>query len=598
MTIDLGFAQYLLPDGSAVGIVDVPGHERFIKNMLAGAGGVDVALVVIAADEGVMPQTREHIAILSLLEVKEGVIALTKCDLVEEGWLHLVEEDIHRQLDSTFLVGAPIIRVSAVTGAGMTELSTALTEAVKRATPHNAAKPFRIPVDRVFSRPGFGAVITGTLIEGTIRVGDTATLVPAGLTARVRGLQIFNRPYDMVEAGNRVAVNLAGVEADQLDRGCMLASPGSVSPVRNADIRLTLLPDAPPLKDGMRICLYLGSAEVIGRVHLLSTGSLPPGNSGYVQFRAESSFAALVYDRFILRAYSPRQTIGGGIVLDCDPPRHRRDDSTVLSSLAARERGTRQDRIIAVLQSHPNGAPVPLLISKTGLSDAEIREALNGLLKHGTITELSSDHWILTAALEDWWIKAKARLEEYHRRYSLRPGMPREEFRSLIGRGHDPRITNRLLDLWAESRIHLTESTVSLTDFKVQLTSGQQERFDCLIHLARESGYGGIAVEELPSRLNCNAEEAGDLLRLANESKVLARLATGLYVHNGWIAQAESHIRKLAADSGRVTLAQFRDACGIGRRVALLWLEYFDTAGLTKRVGDARIITKKVEEAP
>ena len=328
ITIDLGFAHLTYEDGTEVGVIDVPGHERFVRNMLAGVGGIDLVMLVIAADEGVMPQTREHLAICQLLRVKEGLVALTKSDLVDEDWLELVSEDTREFLKGTFLEGKPIVPVSAKTGQGLDELKRVLQGLVARVPPKQLEGKFRLPVDRVFTIRGFGTVVTGTLFSGTIRVEDRIEIYPKGIEAKIRGLQVHNASVPEAVAGQRTAINLQGIDKVELERGDVLGHPGEFAPTFMLDAVLQHLADAPrPLRHRARVRLHVGTSEIMGRVILLDRDELAPGEEAYVQFRLEEPAIVLPRDRFVIRSYSPVQTIGGGMVLDAQPAKHRRGEA-------------------------------------------------------------------------------------------------------------------------------------------------------------------------------------------------------------------------------------------------------------------------------
>ena len=328
ITIDLGFAHLTYEDGTEVGVIDVPGHERFVRNMLAGVGGIDLVMLVIAADEGVMPQTREHLAICQMLQVKEGLVALTKADLVDEDWLELVSEDTREFLKGTFLEGKPIVPVSAKTGQGLDELKRVLQGLVARVPPKQLQGKFRLPVDRVFTIRGFGTVVTGTLFSGTIRVEDRIEIYPKGIEAKIRGVQVHNASVPEAVAGQRTAINLQGIDKVEVERGDVLGHAGEFAPTFMLDAVLQHLSDAPrPLRHRARVRLHVGTSEIMGRVILLDRDELAPGEEAYVQLRLEEPAIVLPRDRFVIRSYSPVQTIGGGMVLDAQPAKHRRGDA-------------------------------------------------------------------------------------------------------------------------------------------------------------------------------------------------------------------------------------------------------------------------------
>src|ERR671923_1201815 len=376
ITIDLGFAHLTCEDGTEVGVIDVPGHERFVRNMLAGVGGIDLVMLVIAADEGVMPQTREHLAICQLLRVKGGLVALTKADLVDEDWLELVTEDTREFLKGTFLEGKPIVPVSAKTAQGIDELKRALQELVVRVPPKQSEGKFRLPVDRVFTIRGFGTVVTGTLFSGMIRVEDRVQIYPKGIEAKVRGLQVHNAGVPEAVAGQRTAVNLQGIEKVELERGDVLGRPGEFLPTFMLDAVLQHLADAPrPLRHRARVRLHVGTSEIMGRVILLDRDELAPGEETYVQFRLEAPAIALPRDRFVIRSYSPVQTIGGGMLLDVQPAKHRRGDAGLAGHFRLLAEGSPEEICAHHLkQAAHKGLRLSEFLPRTELSEAQLRQ--------------------------------------------------------------------------------------------------------------------------------------------------------------------------------------------------------------------------------
>ena len=594
MTIDIGFAALKLPDGTVAGIVDVPGHERFLKNMLAGVSGVDVVLLVIAADESVMPQTSEHLDILRLLDVKNGVVALTKCDMVDTDWIEAVEEDVRAQLKSSFLESAPILRVSAVTGKGIDALKKALLSAVSRAESRNAALPFRLPVDRVFTRPGFGTVVTGTLVAGTLRVGDAVEIVPRKLTTRVRGLQVHGLKVNEAEAGSRVAVNIAGVETEAIERGAQLAAPGALVPTQTFDAVLRLLPNAPKaLKDRARVRVHLGTAEILGRIRLLDEKTeLEPGERAYVQFRGETEFPAARGDRFVVRSYSPMATIGGGNVLDAAPKRHRKADRDMLAALTARERGTPEDLLETLLLGRPVGLPVKEALASVGLPPAEVETAAQRLLAVGTLLSLPGDRQIHTSLLSPLTDRARTALDAYHTQYPLRPGMPKEELRTALGREMDSRAFASLLSYWQSTGILLVEgATVRLADFVVQLNERQQALLERIGDFYKQCQIATPTVEEVSREVKAPPDAVNALLRVGVERGLFHKVEDGLYYHAETVSTLQRLIRDYVQQHGSITVAAFRDLTQSNRKFALQALEYFDQIRFTRRQGDERLLT-------
>jgi selenocysteine-specific elongation factor len=593
MTIDIGFAALKLPDGTIAGIVDVPGHERFLKNMLAGASGVDVVLLVIAADESVMPQTREHLDILRLLDVKNGVVALTKCDMVEEDWIQAVEEDVRDQLKGSFLADAPILRVSAVKGKGIDALRRALLSAVSRAEARNAALPFRLPVDRVFTRPGFGTVVTGTLVAGTLHVGDTVEIAPQRLATRVRGLQVHNQKVDSAEAGSRVAVNLAGIETEAIERGAQLAPPASIAPTVRFDGVFRMLPNAPkPLKDRARVRVHLGTAEILGRIRLLDgQDELPPGERAYIQFQAEAEFAAVRGDRFVLRSYSPMTTIGGGWVLDAAPPRHRKADKKVLDALAAKERGTPEDLIETLLQRRPVGMPAKEVYQSGGLTPAETETAINALLQSGKIAHLPPERFIHSSLLTALTERAVALLENYHKQFPLRIGMPKEELRSALGKDVDTKAFASLTSGWQQqNRIFTEGATARLADFQVELNERQKALLERMESFYQECGIATPTIEEVSREVKAPPDAVTALLRVGAERGQFVRVADGVYYDRETLGHLQQLVRDQVTQHGGITVATFRDLTDSNRKFSLQALEYFDTIRFTRREGDTRTL--------
>jgi selenocysteine-specific elongation factor len=598
MTIDLGFAALKLPDGTIAGIVDVPGHERFLKNMLAGAGGVDVVLLVIAADESVMPQTVEHLDILRLLDVKNGVVALTKCDLTDPEWIAVVEEDVHAQLAGSFLAEAPILRVSAQTGQGLDALKRALLSAVSRAEARNASLPFRLPIDRVFTRPGFGTVVTGTLVAGTLRVGDAVEIVPQNLHTRVRSLQIHNQKVQEAEAGSRVAVNIAGVETEEIARGAQLTAPGALAPTTTFDAVLRLLPQiSRPLRDRARVRIYLGTAEILGRIRLLDTRTeLEPEGRAYVQFRGEIPFACARGDRFVVRSYSPMTTIGGGVVLDSAPARHRKADSAILEALEARERGTPEDLIETLLRRSAIGLLHKELPAASSLTPGEVEHAVATLTQAGTLVTLPSNRLFHAALLAPLTDRARVALEAYHAQFPLRPGMPKEELRAALepARSRDSLKSGAfasLLAYWeAQGLLAVEGITTRLTTFQIQLNERQQALLGRIEAVYKACGIAPPTIAEVCREVKAPPDAVNALLRLGVERGRFARVQDGVYYHAETVAHLQSLVRDYIAAHGNITVAALRDLTQSNRKFALLALEYFDAIRFTRRQGDERVL--------
>lgn len=592
MTIDIGFASLRLPEGTIAGIVDVPGHERFLKNMLAGASGVDVVLLVIAADESVMPQTREHLDILRLLDVKNGVVALTKCDMVDRDWIETVEEDVRATLKGTFLENAPIIHVAAVRNKGIEALKKALLSAVSRAEARNASLPFRLPVDRVFTRPGFGTVVTGTLAAGTIHIGDAVEIAPQGITSRVRGLQVHGAKCTEAFAGMRVAVNIAGVETEAIERGSQIASPGTLKSAITFDAVLQLLPSAKPLRDRSRVRVHIGTAEVIGRVRILDEReALEAGSRAFVQFRSEAVLACARGDRFVVRSYSPMVTIGGGTVLDVEPPRHRKGNRDSLQALEARERGTPEDVVEGILQRFAFGLTKKELPGIATLPQEEADSVVQGLCEGKKAYLLSGERVIHAAQLQRATDRAFTALERYHQQYPLRSGMPKEELRGVLGRDCDPRAYGALVKHWETTREIVVEgSTVRKTDFQIQLNERQQTLLGRIRQYYQSVGIATPTMEEVSRMVQAPPDAIIALLRVGTERGDFIRVGEGVYYDQTTLDHLKSVVTKIVQEQGKITVGELRDATASNRKFALQLLEYLDSVRFTRRVGDERIL--------
>jgi selenocysteine-specific elongation factor len=597
MTIDLGFAWLALPSGAVVSIVDVPGHESFIKNMLAGIGGIDAALLVVAADEGIMPQTREHLDILDLLELDHGIVALTKTDLAEdEEWLELVIEEVRELLKDTSLAGADIVPVSAVAGQGISDLLSKLDLLMDRVPPKRDLGKPRLPVDRVFIMPGFGTVVTGTLIDGGLEVGQEIEVLPSRLKARVRGLQTHKQKLDATVPGGRVAVNLGGVSSDQLQRGDVLALPGQMQTRRLVDTRLRLLARAPrPLKHNDRVEFYSGAAQIAAHVRLLNDELIQPGGEGWVQFRLAEPTALARGDRFIIRQPSPSVTIGGGLVIDPVPQRrHRRFRAPVVQRLEALSRGSPED---ILLQELEGGRPrtVSELLTASGLAEGEASEALAQLLSGSQVLVLdpdgstrpdvlAKDAYVVSAmGYEGLILRARRALDEYHKRFPLRAGMPREELKSRLTL--PTKVLNALL-AYASVQNGLVESgaLVRLPEHEIRFSAEQQRRIDDLLARFAGSPYA------TPSVSDCEAVVGTELLNLLVDEGRLVRVSESVLFLRETYEEMMERVVAYIREQGSITVAEVRDMFQASRKYALALMEHLDDQRITKRVADARVL--------
>jgi selenocysteine-specific elongation factor len=594
ITIDLGFAHLTCEDGTEVGVIDVPGHERFVRNMLAGVGGIDLVMLVIAADEGVMPQTREHLAICQLLRVKEGLVALTKADLVDEDWLDLVSEDTREFLKGTFLEGKPIVPVSAKTGQGLDELKRALQTLVARVPPKQLEGKFRLPVDRVFTIRGFGTVVTGTLFSGTIRVEDRIEIYPKEIEAKVRGLQVHNASVPEAVAGQRTAINLQGIDKVELERGDALGHPGEFAPTFMLDAILQHLPDAPrPLRHRARVRLHVGTSEIMGRVILLDRDELAPGEETYVQLRLEAPAIALPRDRFVIRSYSPVQTIGGGMVLDAQPAKHRRGDVGLAAHFQLLAEGNPEEIFAHHLkQAIHQGLRLSEFLPRTELSEVRLRQVAATLQRAGHIRVVNADlGWYLHAEALDALTRELCRyLETYHRQNPLKPNISIEELRAKV-RGLGERICLLALeDLRQQGAVVVERERVRLATHQVALDDTRERLLNALEAEFLAAGYQPPRVEELFDRLNIGKGHDKALLQVLLDQGRAVRLKENVVFHRANLAKAESLLVQYLRDHREITPIEFKDLLGVSRKYAIPLLEYFDSQKITMRVGDKRIL--------
>ena len=595
ISIELGFASLLLPDGKRAGIVDVPGHEKFIKHMLAGAGGIDLVLLVIAADEGVMPQTREHLDIIQLLQINRGVIALNKVDLVDEEWLALVREDVREFLASTSLKDASLVEVSAVTGQGLAELHSALNQAAVLCLQEKKSSDYgkiRLPIDRVFSVAGFGTVVTGTLWSGAISPGDNLTIMPPEIPIRVRGLQVHGESVAAAKAGQRVAVNLSGVEKSEIARGDVLTSPKSFFPSLRLDARLFLLPHAnKALKHRTRVRLYLGTAEVLGRIRLLDREELSPGDTAYIQMELEEKVVALKGDRFIIRSYSPVLTIGGGTVIDPVPPKHKRRRPEILQMLELKDYGTPEEIIMFYLTKQ-----AALLTLEELSTTKEIIFDLTAAGKIKVITGDNQEYFVASAVYHSWVEKIKAHLQSYHQQYPLREGCPREDLRARFFSSLNPRLFQFLLRTIAqENIIKLSGQVVVLADFVPQLIGEQQKIARQIEKIYRERSCQPPGWPELVKQMGIDESQAQEVREFLFRQGTLIKITDELYFHATVFDQIKKLIKNYLQEKKEISIGEARDLLNTSRKYVLPLFEYLDREHLTLRVGDKRVAGRLME---
>ncbi|MEG1917162.1 MAG: selenocysteine-specific translation elongation factor [Oscillospiraceae bacterium] len=592
ITIELGFAHLDFDDGTKAGIVDVPGHEKFIKNMLAGAGGIDLAMLVVAADEGFMPQTVEHLGILSLLGIQEGLVVLTKTDMVEPEWLEMMQEDVADKVRGTFLEGKPIHCVSAATGDGIPELREELRKLVAAASEKSMRVPFRLPVDRVFSVEGFGTVVTGTLIEGGVTEGEIAELSPSGLTAKVRNLQVHGCDVETAYAGQRVAINLAGLKKSEVNRGDTVAKPGTLRSSLMLDARLeNLKTSGRIILNNSQVHLYHGSAELLCKVVLLDRDGLHPGDSCYAQLRLTEPLSAKTGDRFVIRFLSPLETIGGGKILDDAPERHKRNVPAVLEALAVREGGSGDAKLLQAVAGF--GYTLPdrkKLLQKTALEETIFDGELQALLGRGQVIEALPGRYLAASTLDEVWGGCRGLLESYHKTNPLHAGLRVAELRQKLFRATEQAVADAVLAaLVREGKIKRVADRMALRDFEVHLTKKQTAIREKLLAAYLTAGVEPGTVDEVFTLFAPNEQnDCKQVLDSVLSGGDLVMLAPQLCWHRDVYDRVCDVTRAHFETHETLTLAELRDALGTSRKYALGVLEYYDRNKITKKEGDFR----------
>jgi selenocysteine-specific elongation factor len=591
MTIELGFAWWQLPNGEEVGVVDVPGHRDFIENMLSGVGGIDAALFVVAADEGVMPQTREHLAILDILQVNAGVVALTKIDLVtDDDWLDFVEEEVRQELVGTVLEHAPLVRVSAKEKINISELHQVIAGVLEQHPKRLDLGRPRLPIDRVFTMSGFGTVVTGTLVDGSFSVGDEVSILPPGLSGRVRGLQTHKRKTEQAFPGSRTAMNISGVDLADLARGQVVVQPNSIQPTRRLDLYFKLLSDvALPIEHNSEVKLFIGATEMVARLRLIGKKQLLPGEEGWLQLEPRDPIVAVRGDRYILRRPSPGETLGGGVVLDAHPKgRHKRFSDEVLSRLQALTEGNPEEVFFQALLTS-GVAPYLAVLQTSNLDRAIADQAAEILLESGQLVILNSGEkklkdktWVTSYS---FWEQASQRCltitAQYHKNFPLRLGIPLGELQSRLS--VEPRLftalTSRLVE---DSQLVIQGAFARLPDHRIEFSPEQQSQVDALLARFATAPFTPPTIKE------CIGEIGDDLYQTLVALGNLLPLSAEVVFRPEDYQQAVTDLRSLVVQHGTVTLAQARDHWGTTRRYAQSLLEYMDQQAVTVRVGDAR----------
>lgn len=595
ITIELGFAFLDLPSGQRLGIVDVPGHEKFVKNMVAGATGIDLVALVIAADEGVMPQTREHLDICTLLGVSHGLVVLTKIDMVDEEWLGLVQEDVAEYLEDTFLAGAPIVPVSAVTGQGLPELVKLLDEMVSHLDERPAYGPFRLPVDRVFTMKGFGTVITGTAVGGSVTLGQEVEIYPREVVAKVRGLQVHNQEVQEARRGQRTAVNLQGVEKAVIERGDVVATPDSLLPSLWVDVECSALKDMTrPLKHRAPIRFHTGTGEIMGRVMFLDRDDLKPGEHCRCQVRLESPVAVMYGDRYVLRSYSPVATVAGGIILHPHPGRHKRRRQETLDDLTTLQNGSAAQRVaVHARLAGEAGITAGALMRLAPMPAKELDKLLSDMLnKHELVRFDKEGGRMLSGVVQEALVtKGLELLTEFHRQNPLKPGMNREEFKQRLGAEIGGKLFAHLLrKLGEEGKLVADKDLLRLPDHQVRLAGGAQALRARLEAAYQQGGFTPPLLKELIEKED--KKEAKQVVGVLVNEGFLVKIKEDIYYHRPALEEIKARLVAYCAQHERIGAPQFKELTGLSRKYLIPLLEHFDATQLTIRVGDERVLRK------
>jgi len=596
ISIELGFAPLDLGNGQIAGVVDVPGHEKFIPQMLSGIAGIDLVLLVIDANEGVMPQTREHLQIMQLLQLKKGILVLSKCDLVEPDWLDIVEEEIREQVDGTFLEKAPCCRVSAITGEGLTDLMNVIREQLSQVPPRDSGGAVRLPVDRCFSISGFGTVVTGTLNSGRIKPGDTLEILPAAVLARIREAQVHDKPAEEVFAGQRVALNLSGVTREQVPRGSVIGTPGLFRASQRIDVRLQLLKEAPRvLKFRDPVHFHLGTGRSVAQVVLLDREEMVPGDEALVQMTLDHPLLVHRGDRFIIRSYSPMVTIGGGVVIDAEPQKHKRFRSDVtqrLNDLASGDLGFWLQKLDEL-----ELARIKDLEKQTGTGRDQLLKGLEKLKQAGQV-ELLAEQWAIADRVRSWKQQLPQIVADYQQQHHLRHGIPRATLQSRLAKKLAPKGFEVLLQ-WAlgENLIVLNRDLVATPDWHPQPTAAETQILNNIEQYFRTSGFQVKNNKDVLIQLGLEGLDSDVYFSYLVLEGSLVRLNQESSLHMESYRQAEKLLVDIFQRQDTVTLAEFRDKLGSGRKQVQALLELFDSYKYTRRLDDKRVAWQLPKES-
>lgn len=598
ISIELGFTYFDLPSGKRAGIIDVPGHEKFVKNMLAGVMGIDIVILVVAADEGIMPQTLEHLSILDLLGIEKGFIVMTKIDMVDEEWIELVEEEIREEVVGTFLENSPIAKVSSTKNQGLDHVISLLEKYTEEIEDVETGELPRLPIDRAFSISGFGTIVTGTLLSGRFKLGDEVQIYPGDKMARIRSIQVHDMDVDTAYAGQRVAMNLAGIKKNDVDRGDVIAPADSMESTMMLDGKIRLLKSFDrSIENRTRVRLYLGTRELLCRIVLLDREELNPGEEAYVQLRLEEEVVAKIKDRFIIRFYSPMFTVGGGEVLDTNPSKKKRYDKVALEELRIKDRGSSKDIIESIILSKSKEFPsIKAIMSNTSLTEENLIQEIEKLELEGkaVVFSLTNDIYIIHNDYYEYIRDAIVNnLKDYHMRYPLRAGIPKEEIRSKFIRNAKPRVGEVFIEKLAEEGcIERDKESLKLKGFKITYDDRQLNiRFGILKSL-EESTTLPPKKEELCEILGSQQDDFNEIFNsLINEGDIV-KLNEDIFVGKEYYNMALDKLKGYILKNGSISVGEYRDLLEVNRKVSIALLEYFDQSKITKRELDRRVLNR------
>ena len=599
ITIELGFAELPNDRELDIGIIDVPGHEKFVRHMLAGIGGIDIVLLIVAADEGFMPQTKEHFEILKMLDIDKGIVVITKTDMVDEEWLEVVREDVADNTAGTFLEGAPVAEVSSRTGEGIEQLRELIIEMASGCGERREdMRLLRLPVDRVFTIDGFGTVVTGTLMEGCVETGEDVMLYPSQKKAKVRNIQVHGKNVGKARAGQRTAVNLTGLRKDEISRGDVLVCPGALENTWMADVRIDMFDSAKRvIKSDSRLHFYYGAAETVCKAVLLDKDTLSEGESCYAQLRFEEEIAVKRGDRFILRFYSPMETIGGGVILDAGAAKKKRFDAGTIESLRRQDKGDEETVLEEIFLEESRKLPdIGDVIRKFGYTMEEAQEYIKILLERGVVEQIGEVTFLHESFIAECVQKAEKLLNDHHSRNPVSAGMPKEEFRSRLAAALHTKNT-RKTDLLAahmvdKELVNEHNGLIAAAGFTVTLTDRQKEIADRIERIYKEAGMEPPAVETVLAEFR-DRKAAEQIMKYMSAEDILVKLDDQHIMHRSVLDRAVAILREAMKKDGKMTLAGYRDLTGTSRKYAMMILEYTDRCGISRMEGDYRVLCSR-----